>query len=391
MSGAIGQSWYSHNATRNFPLVDGPGVFATDGREFPTDILVDARIRGDLSLGEWVELSGITIGPALVTAVFSINGDAGRRAGGAVSVVGTMVPGRPYPVTPVLNGRMTGWVTFGPGALTAGSWRLADEGCRLAPRAGQRFSQGRVTTITRLQSADLLKGVVRLLGGQDVEVVKETIRIDGVQRDAIVLRLVAELDSTEVFQRYLGECSGRPESGTCAVPPIERIGPAVPDCDGNIEISFDPPLSGVAGSAGGLAVGHLFGLTETCGDDGLGSEGIPGDVDLGCSSIGQDDAGDGTGAGTGNAVIVVNIPAGYEIGRVVMLDTGESYVLTFGTYSAIFRDVPAGTRTVTISTNLGETISWSAFYAEQSGSGEIATFDLSPTRTFEQVTFSITG
>lgn len=372
--------------------MDGPGVFTTDGREFPTDIIVDARIRADLILGDWIELSGITIGPALATAVFSINGGSGRRAGGAVSVVGTVIPGRPYPVTPVLNGRMTGWVTFGPGVLTAGSWRLSDEGCKLTPRAGQNLSQGPVTTITRLQSADLLKGVVKLLGGQDVEVVKETIQIDGVPQEAIVIRLVAELNSAEVFQRYLGECSGRPESGTCAVPPIERLGPAVPDCDGNIEISFDPPLSGIAGAAGGLAVGHLFGLTETCDDgNGLGSEGIPGDQDLGCSSIGQDDAGDGTGAGTGFAVIVVNIPPGYEIGRQVSLDTGESVTLVFGSYSAIFRDVPAGVRVITISTDMGETVSWSAFYAEQAGSGEIATFNLSPNRTFEQVTFSITG
>lgn len=386
MSSVINQSWYSQNATRSYPLVDGPGAFTTDGQPFPTDIIVDARIRTPLNPVDWIELSGVSVGPSLTTAVFSVNGGSGRRAGGAVSVIGALVPGRPYPVTPVLGGQMTGWVVFGPGATKPGNWRLADGGCRLAPRAGQNVSQGPVTSLAKLRHPATLRQVINLIAGQDLEIVNEIRSIDGVQREAVVLRLKAELDSVEVFKRYLGDCGGRPESGSCRIPPIERIGTAVPDCDGNINLIFDPPLSAVPTASGsGLAVGHLFGLTETCTEETYGSR-FPGEVDLGCSSLGPDGS---EGLPDGDVVLDVFVTPGFEAGRTVTLDTVNVQTLTLGTYHAVFHNVSYGVHTVEISSNEGEIISWEAFFAGDTGSGPEAVFLNQAPRTFEQIIFNI--
>lgn len=294
---ARNHDWYNGNATRAYPLDDAATARDDAGREVPSQVLVDCRIRFPLALGRHAYLGGLTVGPRIVTALF-LAAPAPVRTPlaapppppptfaplAAVSLVRPVAPYRHYPLQGLAPG-VGGWVVFGPGIDEAYSGRLSTPAQGLLlPRVAAPYRPPPVRGLGRMGSATPLGGLVKLLGGTDLEVVRAVREVDGVEVDAIVIRLLDALNRN-VLALYRGPCGGRPESYTCPKPPLEQINTVGPDCTGDLTIDFRGIRVAPFRDGGGLALDFSRGLAETCTDsdrlpDAAGR--LPGDHDDQC-------------------------------------------------------------------------------------------------------------
>lgn len=300
------QNWYALNGTRRWPIDDGATGEDDAGASLRNDVLVDAAVRVPADLCALVAVSSVTVTKSLVTVTLvgvaahpvAPAGSSSAAAPefvplGVVSVPKPVVPGRPYPVRPLAAG-VGGWLVFGDGLGKSVRHRFSTpEQAVLAPRACRAYRRPPVTSIGKQFAALALAGVVRVLGGTDVEVVAAEREIEGVERDVIVVRLRSNTPRN-LFDQYRGPCGGRPESRTCNRDGVEFINTVGPDCDGDIRVEFVSPLR-TSYYAGGVALDYPYGLIDACTrDDRLpaASGKLPNEYPDECavSSVGDPDA-----------------------------------------------------------------------------------------------------
>lgn len=232
--------FYNQNSLRRYPLDDTATGLSDAGALLPNDLLLDCRLIFPRTYGNYVFLSSASASARLLSATFV--------ATAAVDTVDDFVPlghatvvkdgsdSYRVRIEPLIDG-VSGWVVFGTPSRTAFSGRFATPAqSLLLPRVCRSYRQPSVTGIG-VFNRTLLRQLVSLDGGTDVEVLSAIREIDGSDRAAIVLRLKDRV-GTNVLDVYRGPCSGRAESNTCSKPPIESINEVRPDCDGNIEIVF---------------------------------------------------------------------------------------------------------------------------------------------------------
>lgn len=262
------QNWYNLQSTRRYPLddistgVDDAGAFIRE------DIIVDCHIRFPSSLGEYVYVQGITVSAGIATILFGVV--SGLDESGptlcAVSVPRPVTPYVNYLVTPLVPG-VSGWVAFGPGVNTPFAGRYSTARQTLVQlRNARPYRPLPIPTLGKINLGTALQGVVNLLGTSPVTAKYETIEYESVDYPAIVFRLDSALVTGDYnpLSTFLGPCAQRPESGTCAKPPIETINGVAPDCAGNINIVFDGFNAINFEDCGGADIVTETGLQEVC-------------------------------------------------------------------------------------------------------------------------------
>jgi hypothetical protein len=263
------QNWYNLQSTRRYPLddistgVDDAGAFIRD------DILVDCHIRFPNTAGEYLYVQGLTVSAGIATIVFGVAGSIDDTAGTTIAVVSVPQPVEPYvnvPVTPLIAG-VSGWVVFGPGITESFSGRYTKpQQTLLQPRSARKYRPLPIPTMGKLNLATSLQGVVNVLATTPVTATYETITHENTEYPAIVFRL----DKSEISSGYnplslfLGPCGKRPESGTCDKTPIESINGIVPDCNGNIDITFTGFSGHNFADCGGIDITTDINLQTIC-------------------------------------------------------------------------------------------------------------------------------
>jgi hypothetical protein len=245
------QNWYNLAESTPYPIEgDVATLLADDGTRLPTNIVCDLNLLFPSFLGQYAYLTACTVTSRLVTVVIFASGDpqlAVQTAPlAAVTIPQPVQRYRPYPVDALADG-VGGWIVFGGGIDDTFSGRFSTPAQSLfSPRAARAYQQLPVTGMGRYGSGQLLDGVVRLVAGNDVEIVSETRDVPVsdtpgsalVSKEVVVIRLKADIAGASrrnVFDIYKGGCGGRPESHTCGEPqPIEAIGGVTPDDTGNI-------------------------------------------------------------------------------------------------------------------------------------------------------------
>lgn len=260
--------WYDLNESRSWPLADQATEIDDSGNRLPHNLIADLNIWFPDTLGTYAYVGSVTVGPNIATITIMGNG----VAIGAVSVVAPIDPYRHYPLQALYPG-VAGWVVFGS-ALNEGvlqSYRFSNpQQSLLIPHVARKYRTPPVTGIGKLGLSSALTGVVRLQGGNDIEIVKEEREIDNVVRDVAVIRLRKDdsvTDDTEVLAKYLGPCDTRPESRNCGgEEPIEFINSVAPDCCGNITVEFRgcSDVRFIQNESCSVAVGCEFGLSDAC-------------------------------------------------------------------------------------------------------------------------------
>ena len=261
-------NWYDANEQRSWPLDELATHASTTGDRIPYDLLIDMNLQFPTTMGTYAYIGSITVGPRLVT--MTIISDMGVTL--AVVNIPEADKWRHYPIESDYSG-VGGWVVFGTGIIqTEGLSSYIFDGLsssKLMPKVARSYTPRSTGGLGKKSVDQLLSGVVKLEGGNDIEVVKETREIEGKVIDAIVVRLRDKQSATgsrSIFSDYIGDCETRPESQNCAGNlPIEFINSVQPDCDGNIVIEFRGCANMTIDEGGcGVVVDCGLSLSDVC-------------------------------------------------------------------------------------------------------------------------------
>jgi hypothetical protein len=248
------------NESRFFPFDESASFVDDAGARPPLQLFADMKIMTPLGSGRYVYIGAMSVTPHIVTAIFMASDDL-EVGGSVIASISQTLPITlyyPYAVSGQIDG-VGGWVSFGSvkDFLYQGKFSTPRQSL-LSPLAARWFKAPPISSV-RAQGAAGLKGLVKLKGGNDFEIVKQCVHIpshavapyhenycsgdgeDNNFREAIVFNIKnTATDATRnVFDIYSGPCAPRPQSRNCGNPePIEFIGPVAPDCDGNINIDL---------------------------------------------------------------------------------------------------------------------------------------------------------
>ena len=253
-------AWAASNENRYFPFDDSASLLDDSGGRPPLQVLVDMKLMVPETIGSFIYVGALSVTPNIVTIVLLASSDLDSE-GEVIATLSQQLPLTtfyPYSIESQHDG-IGGWVSFGTldDLLYQGRFSTPRQSL-ISPLAAGPY---RVPPVASAQSlgGSPLKGIVRLSGGNDIEIVKECLHIpDHIlpeyhenycsnslentnSRDVVVFRLKnKDQDSTRnVFEIYNGPCAKRPQSKNCGAPePIEFIGPVAPDCEGNITIDL---------------------------------------------------------------------------------------------------------------------------------------------------------
>lgn len=274
-------NFYNLQSTRRYPLDDRATGTDDAGGRIKDDILVDCHLRWPSTYGQYAYLGGITVTPRLVTvtilAANSIDDPGDFTPLASVTLPQPVNEHVHYPVTALSPG-VGGFLVFSDVSEPFVGRYATPRQSLLAPKVARAYAPLPIPTLRKLGRVDGLEGVVRLLAGTDLEIVKETHEILGLEREALVIRLVQLNASRNVLQVYRGECDNRPESRTCNKEGIESINDVSPDCDGNLNILFvgmtdaqvldprdDPEVTCAQNSlAAGVVLDQHVGISQVC-------------------------------------------------------------------------------------------------------------------------------
>jgi hypothetical protein len=296
--------WYNRNEASPYPVDDSASGNTDDGQILPPTILVDMNIKFPEiipNLRTFAFLSSLTVTPNVVSLIII---GATRALHQSIVDVGSLAPVtavseltplatltiakpvdiyRQYAVDPQIDG-VGGWVVFGHGAndIEAFFGRFSSPlQSMLSTKAIKKYEPFKVFSVGKIGSAARLQGLVRLSGGNDIEIaavenIDEILQTPGLiasleestfKIEAAEIRL-RERDNVDVLSLYAGPCQGRPESGTCeGLIPIEAINGVIPDCDGRITIEFQgcSDIGAVVdGAPCGVVLDCEFGLSDAC-------------------------------------------------------------------------------------------------------------------------------
>jgi hypothetical protein len=262
-------NWYNLQATRRYPLDDLCSGETDSGQSLPNDILVDLHLRFDNSLGTYVYVQAATVSDYLVTVVLGVS-DSLNAAGKSIAAVTISKPtdiNINYAVTPLIDG-VAGWVVFGAGidAPPFSGRFSAPIQSLIASRCARPYSPLPITSMSKLNVAAKLSGIVNLAEESPIKIEYKKVTIDADEKQLIVFSL-NQADSSLAYNPlsyFLGACSQRPESNTCGKTPISSINGVSPDCYGNIDIVFDNLTAEAFTDCGGVDIVTDYSVKQAC-------------------------------------------------------------------------------------------------------------------------------
>ena len=269
----INPSWYVANETRDYPVADQADCLSRDGLRLPQNIIADLRISYPNRLGLYPFISAVTVTPYAVTVLLQASQLDDNSTGSFVALAaitllrGDITPYRQYPLKALYPG-VAGTIVFGQGVNTpfTGHFMSPTHTC-LTPRSFRPYMELPIGSMSKINSATELTGLVLLKGESPVTVMRERRDLDSKAQDVVVIRLVDDPTADQsAFQTYAGPCAGRPESSTCGDPqPIEFINGVGPDCDGFVDIEFKGCATvGRVVNDSIVVIDCGLGLTEAC-------------------------------------------------------------------------------------------------------------------------------
>lgn len=281
--------WYSINEGISYPIDDAALCVGDGDTRLPNNIITDLYLRWPETLGRYAFLASMSVTPTLVSLTIqgcdSLDGPPNFTPLAVLAVTKPIDQGRQYAFKAQAQG-VGGWVVFGSGVEEEVPYRGRFSSPRqafLTARAARAYRVLPVSGMRALQADAPLQGIVLLKANDPLYIAKEEREIDGVLRDAIVVRLldgagidgfpvpeearqVSGYKEQSVFKRFSGPCAGRPESNTCGDPnPIEFINAVGPSCDGTFTLEFKgcAQISKIIEPCG-IAIDCGLGLVDAC-------------------------------------------------------------------------------------------------------------------------------
>jgi hypothetical protein len=235
----MSNEWYNLNAVRGYPFDERATLASDNGEQIPHDVLVDCSVRFPNTLGQLAFVSALRASDAGTSLVLSCGSNidtGGLSLIGSVVIAGRPAPGQPYRLRALQPG-CDGWVVFGASVADYQGRFTVPRQSALLPRTARAYTPLPIPWVSRELDEIKLVDTVRLLAGNDLEIVNGTHEADGVTHPAVYFRLAGS-DLQQTLRRYVGLCGGRPESQTCEGASIEALNDVTPH-NGNIQIDFE--------------------------------------------------------------------------------------------------------------------------------------------------------
>lgn len=262
-------NWYDLNEQHSWPIADQATMIDDNRKRMPNNLIADINIWYPETLGELLYVSSVSVSTKIATVVIL---DNDGNAVAAATVPTPVQPYKHYQLDSMVDG-VGGWIVFGSGVNDnkLHYYAFSDPAQSvLIPQVCRRYVVPPVTSIGKANNLTSLTGIVRLTGGDDIEVVKESREINSVTVDAAVIRLKKKpefVDSVNLLEKYAGDCGKRPESYNCAEgTPIEYVNSVPPDCCGNITVEFRgcADVKFMQNEESSVAIGCYLGMAEAC-------------------------------------------------------------------------------------------------------------------------------
>lgn len=261
-------NWYNSHASRRYPLDDSATGTGDDGTRLQDDVITDLQLRWPTLAGQFAYVAGITVTPTLVTVVIlaadTVDSASQPVPLASVTLAQPVVANKHYALDALYPGA-GGFIAFGdPTEPFAIRFATPQQGL-LNPKSAHSYDALPIPSMRKAGRVDGLTGVVRLIAGKDIEIVKGEVTYDGIDRDAIIMRLVTPTKTDNVLSEYIGPCGSRPESRNCAREAIETISGVGPDCNGNIDIIFRGMAAAPYQDCGaGVTLDQPLGIDDVC-------------------------------------------------------------------------------------------------------------------------------
>lgn len=262
----IDRQFLNANEGRNYPISDVATRVADDGSVLSNSFLVDAYIRVPYVAYKRIYVSAASVGPGIVSVVFSAHDNPDIVPLGAVTVAKPVTPYKNYAIDPLVDG-VGGWVMFGQDSRGDDEFNLkfssADQ-TQLLDRCVNVFDVVPVSGIRKKYATDSLTGLVRLSGRiGSVQTVKGQRTINGVVKDVALIRVVSADSLVDKLHDLAGVCGHRPSELTCNKRVITAINDVTPDCDGNLDLEFTNGIV-VGAVEHGLVLDYMKGMAAAC-------------------------------------------------------------------------------------------------------------------------------
>ena len=338
----LNNNWFNLNSTRRYPVDDFAIGESDEGFDLPNDIVTDIRLRFPRSLCRYASISSINCSKRIVTVTIvghEEHPSIDNISGGAENFQPLAVVSLPKPISPnvpyqlkALSTGVFGWIVFGEGVEKEFSGRFSNANqALLSPKLAYSYGSYPVTSISTSDNNTKLTKDVVLRGIGDLKVTTENRTIKGIGNvKALVFRLENSSVSSNLYEKYLGKCQGRPESESCNKISVEYINDMQPDCSGNIDINFTQ--NGIMQKElydtqlVGLAMEMPLGMTEACTrDDYLPDQygNLPNTYADACADIAAAEGDQDAIAGTDN-----QIDANPNLSSEIVVTTSLPYVDT---------------------------------------------------------------
>jgi hypothetical protein len=272
------RNWYAARGTQAYPVDENATGIDDAGISLPHDIIVDCSLNWDPSYGQYAFVSSVTVTDKIVSIIIS----ACETPTTASSFTPLAVVTTPQPVTAfthyaieALQPGVAGFIVFGDVSSTYAGRFSTPAQSLIRPACAYPAHSFTVPTVRKYGMNTGLRGLVQLIGGDDIEVVSDAVIINNVETQVIAFRLAASTTTRTPLRDFIGPCGSRPESENCIDVGIEKINELSPDENGNINIIFQDLVSGPYGSscdsaAAGITIDQELGLADVCPDNDYG-------------------------------------------------------------------------------------------------------------------------
>ena len=260
----IDRQWLNANEGRNYPITDVVTRVADDGVVLPNTFLVDAYIRVPYTQYKQIYVSAASVGPGVVSVVFSAYDSPSVVPLGAVTVSKPVTPYKNYTIDALTEG-VGGWVMFGSAVKASETFNLKFSSytqSQLLDRCVNVYDIVPVSGIRKKYASSSLTGIVRLAGRVgSTQVVSGQRTINGEVKDVALIQVIATGNITDKMHALAGVCGHRPGELTCNKRVLTAVNNVTPDCNGNIDLEFTNGI--IVGSvANGLVLDYPKGLAD---------------------------------------------------------------------------------------------------------------------------------
>lgn len=241
-----GSDWYSQRQFDQYPLLPHATATADNGEPLPPGFIRDISLRFTGAPGDVAFVRELTVTSDAMTVVIGLH-DTVLAA--CTILRASLVGGiRVLPLTAIAAGTSGRIVLADVPDVETGRWLFSDAWqTGLLPLVAMPTIAANTTSRLSRDGFAAMRGPrIFVAGDIDIEVLEGNRLLDGVVRDAVVVRL----NSAAVSRRRGGQaidsqqavyqigCGARPESKTCQQEAVETINRVPPDCCGRLYVEL---------------------------------------------------------------------------------------------------------------------------------------------------------